>query len=207
MSFLTIEKVYNAYALFYDQLFGKIFHPGRHRGADIINKNAPNGANVLELGVGTGLSLPLYRPDLNVYGIDISEKMLKKAEKRVHSEKIKANISLKLMDAEHLEFEDNFFDSVVALYVASVVSDIDKFLSEICRVCRPDGEVIFVNHFASENRALNAIEKKIGRIHSVVGFKSDFSIDSILNYENLQVLSCYNTNLFGYWKVLHCKLT
>jgi len=206
MSTLAIEKVYDTYALFYDQIFGKIFDQGRHQSTMIVNQNAPARANVLELGVGTGLSLPLYRPDLNIHGIDISEKMLKKAQKRIDSGKVAAQVSLKVMDAEALTFKDNSFDFVVALYVASVVSNIDQFLNEICRVCRPGGEVIFVNHFSSNNRAIKMIEKKIGRIHSLVGFKSDFSMDPILNHENFQILNCHKTNLFGYWKVLHCKL-
>lgn len=204
MSLSTVRKVYDAYASFYDLVFGKIFQQGRHYSTDIVNKNAAQNASVLELGVGTGLSLPLYRSDLQIKGIDISEKMLEKAEKKVADKKLK-NVSLKVMDAAHLEYPDNSFDFVVAMYVASVVPDPQAFLEEISRVCKPNGEIIFVNHFASEKPALRFLEKKFAVIHNVVGFNSNFSINTILDYHKFKLLNSYNANLFGYWKVLHCK--
>jgi len=207
MTVHQIEKVYNNYASYYDKVFGKIFSPGRNDSVDIINKHAKNGAKILEVGVGTGLSLPLYREDLNVTGIDISQEMLKKAELLSKSGKVKANIDLKVMDAENLAFEDNSFDFVAALYVASVVSDIDKFISEISRVCRTDAHIIFVNHFSSSNKAIQLIENKIAKFQSVVGFKSDFAINNITENKSLELIDCYKTNLFGYWKILHCKLS
>lgn len=206
MSLSSVRKIYNAYAWFYDFAFGRIFHQGRHFSTDIINKNAINNAQILELGVGTGLSLPLYRSDLNVTGIDISEKMLKKAEERIINDKIKTNISLKVMDAANLDFPDNSFDFIVAMYVASVVPDINAFLMEIARVCKPSGEIIFVNHFASEKPALRFLEKKFARVNNLVGFNSDFSINSILDYDQFNLLNSQNINLFGYWKVLHCNM-
>lgn len=206
MQELTVEKVYNAYALFYNQLFGRIFHPGRTNSIDIINDIAPPQAKILELGVGTGLSLPLYRSDLQISGIDISANMLKKAHKLAQTSKVQAKVSLQRMDAEKLAFADNSFDYVLGLYVASVVDNIKEFLTEICRVCKPQGQVILVNHFSSANPILSKLEKKIGRIHPILGFKSDFSIDPIVQCEQLQILEYQNTNLFGYWKVLRCKL-
>ena len=207
MTVHQIEKVYNNYASCYDKIFGKIFNQGRNDSVNTINKHAKNGAKILEVGVGTGLSLPLYREDLSVTGIDISQEMLKKAEILSKSGKVKAKIDLKVMDAENLEFEDNTFDFVAALYVASVVSDIDKFISEICRVCRPDAHIIFVNHFSSSNKAMQLIENKIAKFQSVVGFKSDFAIDNIIKNKKIELINCYKTNLFGYWKILHCKLS
>lgn len=206
MQVLTVEKVYNAYALFYNQLFGKIFHPGRNNSINTINSIASQGAKILELGVGTGLSLPLYRPDLEITGIDISANMLKKAQKLAQTPKVQAKVSLQRMDAEKLSFADNSFDYVLGLYVASVVDNITEFLTEICRVCKPQGQVILVNHFSSSNPILNKLEQKIGRIHSILGFKSDFSIDPILQCEKLQIVDYQNTNIFGYWKILRCKL-
>ncbi len=206
MSLSSVRKVYDAYAWFYDFAFGRIFHPGRHCATEIVNKNAAPNASVLELGVGTGLSLPLYRPDLQITGIDISEKMLKKAQERVAATKIKTNITLKIMDAANLEFPDNSFDFIVAMYVASVVPDINAFLKEIARVCKQSGEIVFVNHFASEKPALRFIEEKFARVNNLVGFKSDFSINAILDFDQINVLDSHKTNLFGYWKVLHCKM-
>lgn len=205
MSISSVRKVYNAYAWFYDVVFGRIFNQGRHLTVDIVNKSAAPNARILELGVGTGLSLPLYRPDLHITGVDISEKMLKKAEERIVADKVKTNISLKVMDAASLEFADNSFDFIVAMYVASVVPDIDAFLQEITRVAKPSSEIVFVNHFASEKPAMRFLEKKFARINNIVGFNSDFSMHHILDYDKFNVLNSQKVNLFKYWTILHCR--
>ncbi|MCL9683934.1 phospholipid N-methyltransferase PmtA [Legionella maioricensis] len=206
MSLSSVRKVYDAYAWFYDFAFGRVFNQGRHLSVDIVNKNAEKNAHVLELGVGTGLSLPLYRPDLNITGVDISEKMLKKAQERLVADNVKTKVSLQIMDAASLEFPDNSFDFIVAMYVASVVPDINAFLEEISRVCKPSGEIVFVNHFSSEKPAVRFLEKKFARIHNLIGFNSDFSITHILDYDKFNLLESHKVNLFNYWTVLHCKM-
>ncbi|AHE68072.1 phospholipid N-methyltransferase PmtA [Legionella oakridgensis] len=206
MSLTSVRKVYDTYAWFYDFVFGGIFHPGRHFGTDLVNKYADKHAHVLELGVGTGLSLPLYRKDLNITGIDISEKMLNKAKKRVADQKLTTNISLNVMDAGNLTFPDNSFDFVVAMYVASVVPDVTAFLKEVTRVCKPNGEILFINHFASEHPVMRFLEQRFSKIQKIVGFNSNFSIHSILEHKQFKLLETHKINLFGYWKVLRCKL-
>ncbi|PJD96361.1 MAG: SAM-dependent methyltransferase [Legionella sp.] len=206
MSAASIRKVYNVYASFYDFLFGSIFNPGRLSCVDIINKSAAKNANILEIGIGTGLSLPLYRNDLKITGIDISEKMLEKAQDLATKNHLESRVRLKVMDAADLKFEDNSFDIVVAMYVASVVPDVDKFLEEITRVAKPNAQIIFVNHFSSENKVIRFFEEKLACLNKVIGFKSDFSINSLLHYNKLKLLSSHKTNLFGYWKLLHCQI-
>jgi phosphatidylethanolamine/phosphatidyl-N-methylethanolamine N-methyltransferase len=204
MSIGSVRKVYNNYAFFYDALFGSIFNPGRSLCTDLINKAAKPRASVLEIGIGTGLSLPLYRSDLQITGVDISEKMLEKAQEQVVKNQLGNRVELKIMDAAHLEFPDNHFDFIVAMYVASVVPDVNAFLEEITRVARPNAEIILVNHFASEHPLIRFFENKLSHIYDVVGFKSNFSIHSILDYKHLKLLASHKINLFGYWKLLHC---
>ncbi|HHF7375815.1 phospholipid N-methyltransferase PmtA [Legionella bozemanae] len=206
MSVASIRKVYNIYASFYNFLFGSIFNPGRSLCTEIVNKGAKQNATVLEIGIGTGLSLPLYRGDLQITGIDISEKMLEKAEEQVVKNKLEERVQLKVMDAAHLEFPDNSFDFIVAMYVASVVPDVHAFLQELTRVAKPTAQIIFVNHFASEQPVIRFFEKTFARINELVGFKSDFSVHSILDYKALKLLDSRKTNLFGYWKLLHCRI-
>lgn len=205
MSLSSIKKVYDTYAWFYDVAFGRIFQQGRYFTTNIVNQNAKKGARILELGVGTGLSLPLYRDDLEIVGIDISDKMLNKAKERIAAKQLKTNISLHVMDAENLSFDNDSFDFVVAMYVASVVPDIKAFLQEITRVCKPSSDILFVNHFASEKPTLNFLEKKLESLNHLIGFNSNFSIESILSYKQLELIDSHKINLFGYWKVLHCK--
>lgn len=206
MSVATIKKIYDRYAAFYDFLFGVIFNQGRSLCVDKINRVATEHARVLEIGIGTGLSLPLYRGDLQITGIDISEKMLRKAEEQRDKHHLNERVLLKVMDAEHLEFADNSFDFIVAMYVASVVPDVDAFLQELLRVAKPTAEIIFVNHFASENRVVHFLEEKFAYVNNLVGFKSDFSMDTLLNSKQLKLLDARKVNLFGYWKLLHCAI-
>ncbi len=205
MNIETVRKVYDYYANIYNFLFGKIFQPGRELTIELVNRNAIHAARILEVGVGTGLSLTNYRYDLNITGIDISEKMLIKAKKVILQKKLSDQIELKIMDVANLDFSDETFDFVVAMYVASVVPNIDQFLIEISRVCKSHGSILILNHFSSDNFLLNIMEKSINSIHSIVGFKSDFPIKTILNFPEFGLIDIYKTNLLGYWKLIHLK--
>ena len=101
-----------------------------------------NGPRVLEVGVGTGRNLPLYRPDLQIEAIDFSPRMLERARRKP----IPANVTLHLMDVEELEFPPGSFDSVVATCVFCSVPDPVRGLSEIRRVLRPGGRALFLEH-------------------------------------------------------------
>lgn len=204
MGTLSVQKVYDSYASFYNFLFGRIFNPGREQSVKFINQHATYNGKIIEVGVGTGLSLPLYRPDLQITGVDISEKMLNKAKERVKQHHLEG-VSLHTMDATNLRFPDEYFDFVVAMYVVSVVPDTDKFLHEINRVCKKNGDIIIVNHFSSDNFIIKYIEKLFSGAHSVIGFKSDFSVEHILQSAHFKLINSQKTNLFGYWKLLHLK--
>src|SRR3954466_7425258 len=108
-------RTYRLFSSSYDFVFGPVFHPGRKEAVRIANDRP--GQRILEVGVGTGLSLPYFRPDSEVTGIDVSAEMLAKAKRRVATKKLAHVKALHVMDAEHLEFEDNSFDAVLALYV------------------------------------------------------------------------------------------
>lgn len=205
MSLSTVKRIYDNYAWAYDVLFGRIFGQGRHYGSKFVNLNADKSARVLEVGVGTGLSLPLYRSDLQITGIDISEKMLAKAKQRVRQEQLTTSIDLMIMDAENVDFADDSFDFVIAMYVASVVPNLDAFLNEVSRVCKPGGQILIINHFASEQRWLSVVEQSVERIQHYVGFNANLSVQVIHNHPCLDVVDSRSINFFGYWKVLHCQ--
>jgi phosphatidylethanolamine/phosphatidyl-N-methylethanolamine N-methyltransferase len=202
---MRVEQIYDFAAGFYDYLFGRAFQQGRERSTDRINARAEEGAKILEVGLGTGLSLPLYRSDLQITGVDISEKMLDRARRRVESQCAGNEIRIVNMDATDLQFEDNSFDFVVAMYVASVVPDPAAFLSEISRVCKVRGEVIVVNHFASSNRFVRAFERLLAGLESVIGFKSDFPLEEVLNFSDFQLIRSERVNAFRYWHLLHFR--
>jgi phosphatidylethanolamine/phosphatidyl-N-methylethanolamine N-methyltransferase len=202
---MDLQDTLRTYRLFsgsYDVVFGPVFHPGRKEAVRVAN-DQPN-QRILEVGVGTGLSLPYFRKDARVTGIDVSKEMLAKAERRVAERKLAHVDALLEMDAEQLSFEDNSFDAVLALYVASVVPNPPRFAEEMRRVCRPGGSIVIVNHFTSDNGAMRFIEKRLAPLAGKIGFHADFPLDNFLASSKLTVREMRPSNLFGYWTLLRC---
>jgi phosphatidylethanolamine/phosphatidyl-N-methylethanolamine N-methyltransferase len=195
-------RTYRLFSGSYDIVFGPVFHPGRKEAVRIANDRP--GQRILEVGVGTGLSLPHFRPDSHLTGIDVSAEMLAKARQRVEREHLAHVDGLYVMDAEHMEFEDNSFDAVLALYVASVVPDPARFAAEMRRVCIPGGTIVLVNHFTSDNWALRFMEKRLAHLARHIGFHADFPLDAFLRDSGLTVREIRPSNLFGYWRLLRC---
>ncbi|WP_290649877.1 methyltransferase domain-containing protein [Aquisalimonas sp.] len=203
MDLASIRNVYRRYANHYDRVFGPVFAQGRQFAVDVLNQRP--GQRILEVGVGTGLSLPFYDRRSRVVGIDISPEMLAKAHTRVAEECEGQVEDLLVMDAEALEFADDSFDSVVAMYVASVVPNPDRFVSEMRRVCRPGGDILIINHFASRNPVLRRLERGLRPLSKLVGFRTDMDLDTLPDHEGFERLSVRKANLFGYWKLVHYR--
>src|SRR5258708_25594000 len=178
-------RTYRLFSGTYDVVFGPVFHIGRKEAVRIANTRP--GQRILEVGVGTGLSLPFFRKDARVTGIDVSAEMLAKARRRVARQKLAHVDELTEMDAERMSFPDNSFDSVIALYVASVVPDPARLAAEMRRVCIPRGSIVIVNHFTSENRLLRFVEKRLAPLASKIGFHADFPLDNFLAPGELSV--------------------
>ena len=162
------------------------------------------GQRILEVGVGTGLSLPHFRRDSRVTGIDVSAEMLAKARQRAARLKLAHVEGLHVMDAENLEFPDSSFDAVLALYVASVVPDPARLAEEMRRVCIPGGTIVVVNHFTSETALVRFMEKRLARLARHIGFHADFPFDAFRRESRLSIREVRPSNLFGYWKLLRC---
>ncbi|MDH3976112.1 MAG: methyltransferase domain-containing protein [Deltaproteobacteria bacterium] len=200
MDIHSIEKAYQRYANIYDVTFGKIFHRGRVASVDLLNIQP--GEKVLEVGVGTGLTLPFFPDNCHVTGIDLSEHMLDKARENIELHG-KQNVEIKQMDATHMDFPDNHFDSVVAAYVISVVPDPVKVLNEMMRVCKKGGKIVFINHFKCDNPVIAGLEQLISPLSRYLGFKTDLELEPLLEeIPKLQVEKIEGVNLFNYWKVV-----
>ena len=198
----AVIRMYYTFAGTYDIVFGPVFHPGRKVAVRIANDRP--GQRILDVGVGTGLSLAFFRPNSRVTGIDISAEMLEKARHRVERKQLRNIAALHVMDAENLDFEDNSFNSVLALYVASVVPNPARFAAEMRRVCIPGGTIVLVNHFTSENWALRFMERRLAYLARHIGFHADFPLDRFLAESRLSVRELRPSNLFGYWRLLRC---
>lgn len=181
----SVREAYRRWAGVYDTVFGGVSGFGRRRAVAAVNRLA--GPRVLEVGVGTGLALPLYRRDLQVVGIDLSREMLEKAQARVAEERLANVRGLLEMDAEHMAFADSSFDVAVAMFTASVVPDAKRLFAEMSRVVRPGGHLLFVNHFAAEGGPRWWVERAMAPLSRRLGWHPDFALRDLLDPESTQV--------------------
>jgi phosphatidylethanolamine/phosphatidyl-N-methylethanolamine N-methyltransferase len=203
MELPVIEKVYRRYAKRYDLYFGALFQPGRKA---VINRmHCQPGERILEVGVGTGLSLPLYPSGVQVTGIDISEAMLARARARATRDQLEQVAALLRMDAEHMDFRDDSFDKVVAMYVVSVVPSPAQLVAEMRRVCRPGGELYIVNHFQHAHPLVAGIERLLAPLSRLLGFHPDFPLEKFLQQTGLVVSEQMPVNALGYWTLLRAR--
>jgi phosphatidylethanolamine/phosphatidyl-N-methylethanolamine N-methyltransferase len=167
-----VERAYDRWAPIYDLVFGGVFGKGRH--AAIVATNSIGG-RVLEVGVGTGISLPQYAANTRVFGTDISEAMLAKARQRVTEQRLNNVEGLAVMDAEKLEFPDNSFDVVMAQYVVTAVPNPEKALDEFARVLRPGGELIILSRVSADAGVRRFIEQRLQPVVRQLGWRTDFA--------------------------------
>ena len=195
----SVRHAYRRWAPIYDLTFGAIADAGRKHVVKIINRRK---GRVLEVGVGTGLSLPSYGEHLQVTGIDLSPEMLEKARARVKREGLANVEGLYEMDASALAFPDESFDTVVAMYVLTVVPDAERVMRELERVCAPGGEVILVNHFSQEKGLRGFLERRLAPLAGTIGWRSVFTLDRVLICEDLRLAERKTLWPFGLFTML-----
>ena len=181
----AVREAYRRWAPVYDYTFGKISTAGRRNAVEIINAGR---GKVLEVGVGTGLSLPEYKPHLSITGIDLAPEMLDKARERVTREGLTNVAGLHVMDAGDLQFPDASFDCVVAMYVITVVPDPEKVMRELARVVKPGGEVMLVNHFSQDDGVRGWVERRMAPFADLVGWHSVFEVSRVMVCDDLNLL-------------------
>jgi phosphatidylethanolamine/phosphatidyl-N-methylethanolamine N-methyltransferase len=178
----AIVSAYRRWAGVYDTSFGMVSTLARRRAVALVNRLP--GERVLEVGVGTGLALPLYAADKRVTGIDLSADMLARARRRVAARGIATVEALIEMDAEAMTFPDHSFDIAAAMFVASVVPHPRRLLGEMRRVVRPGGKILFINHFAADGGPRWWLEWALAPASRALGWHPDFGIDALLAPED-----------------------
>jgi phosphatidylethanolamine/phosphatidyl-N-methylethanolamine N-methyltransferase len=167
-----VTGAYDRWAPIYDLVFGRVFRRGRRAAVTAAERV---GGRILEVGIGTGLSLTDYSSTNPIVGIDISEPMLDKARERVARYQLKHVESISVMDAEQLTFADNSFDVVVAQYVVTAIPNPERALDEFLRVVRPGGEIILTSRIGAESGLRKSIEKWLMPITSRLGWRTEFA--------------------------------
>jgi phosphatidylethanolamine/phosphatidyl-N-methylethanolamine N-methyltransferase len=196
-----MQDVYANFAGLYDRVFGPVFQDSRE--AVVRNLKVAPGDRILEVGVGTGLCLPLYPVNCDITAIDLSEPMLAKAAERVKELGLR-NVKLLHMDAGDMQFEDSSFDLVIAAYVVTAVPDYRKLMEEMVRVSRPGGRLIMLNHFTQDSPIIAAVEKAISPICTRIGFRTDLSVDQVINGWPLIKERDERVKPLGMWHVVEC---
>lgn len=166
-----VETIYRRWAPFYDTVFTAVFERGRQAVAEATGRI---GGQVLEVGVGTGISLPLYPAHCRITAVDLSPEMLAQARHKVQKLGLDHVGRLEVMDAEHLDFPEGTFDAVAAVCVVNTVPHPEAALEEFARVLRPGGEIILLSRVGAEGGARGAFEKVLQPVAARLGWRSDF---------------------------------
>jgi phosphatidylethanolamine/phosphatidyl-N-methylethanolamine N-methyltransferase len=167
----TLNKAYARWTPVYDLVFGKVFERGRRASIAAAERI---GGRILDVGVGTGIALPVYGESNHIVGVDYSEPMLRKAADRVRTLALKQVDGIAVMDAQRLGFPDASFDAVVAQYVITAVPNPEAALNEFARVLRPGGEIILINHIGAEAGARRMFELAFAPLARRLGWRPEF---------------------------------
>lgn len=204
MDIAAVRGAYRRYAKVYDLVFGGVFALGRRRVIQEVNRRG--GLKVLEVGVGTGLSLPSYRRDNRIVGIDVSPEMLAIAERRVAKRGLENVDGLHDMDAAKLSFADGSFDVVVAMFVMPVVPDPEGVMSELRRVCKPGGYIYIVNHFQQETPGLRYhAERVLSHFSNWLGWHADYKLKGLLDIAKVELTAMHVVPPFGWFRLLEFR--
>ncbi|HEV2625009.1 MAG TPA: methyltransferase domain-containing protein [Xanthobacteraceae bacterium] len=175
----AVAKAYARWAPIYDFVFGAVFERGRKAATAAAERI---GGRILEVGVGTGLSLPDYSAANRLVGVDLSAPMLRKAKARVAERRLGNIDGLAVMDAQHLAFAAAAFDVVVAQFVITAVPDPEATLDEFARVTRPGGEIVLVNHLGAETGLRAICERSFAPLARRLGWRPEFGWQRLANW-------------------------
>src|SRR3989338_4767463 len=196
-----VQRAYELDAPVYDFIFDWIFSPGR--AAAIKHLCLERNDSVLEVGIGTGLNLPLYPPTCRLTGVDLSQEMLDKAVERAQT-LMRTNVTLKVMDATAMDLADDEFDKAIATYTISAVPDPVAVLREMRRVVKPCGVIVILNHFRSERRLAGRLEDLVAPLCTRLGWKSNLALGPLLAQVGLEPELVVRLNMFNGWRLVKC---
>jgi phosphatidylethanolamine/phosphatidyl-N-methylethanolamine N-methyltransferase len=196
----STRKIYDVHSLFYDATFGRLVR--RRIARAISHMNPKKDDLVLDLGIGTGVSLNFYPQDrAKVIGVDLSSGMLREARKKIRAQG-RDNAFVFQADAMCLPFEDNTFDHVFISHVISVVSDPYRLVREAQRVAKPEARIVIVNHFQSTNRFLAMLEKWLCPLCTKLGWRSDLALQDLVRRTGAEIEYRFKLESIDLWETV-----
>jgi phosphatidylethanolamine/phosphatidyl-N-methylethanolamine N-methyltransferase len=196
------SRIYSDFSGLYDHVFTRVFARRIH--GVIQGLRIPPGARVLEVGIGTGLSLDAYPSYCRVVGIDLSSEMLDHARAKMEPKR-HAHIELRQMDALQMSFPDESFDFVMAFHVVTVVPDPQRLVEEMARVCKRDGQVVIINHFSSRRKVIRGVVNLVDPLTRRLGWSTKLSLDDAINGSPLSLESRYKTSPWSLFTVVEAR--
>jgi phosphatidylethanolamine/phosphatidyl-N-methylethanolamine N-methyltransferase len=196
------SRLYSDLSGMYDRVFTRVF--ASRIETVVSGLGIEPGARVLEVGVGTGLSLDSYPSHCQVTGIDVSEDMLERARQKLDPE-AHAHIKLECMDAMDLPFEDGSFDYVTAFHVVTVVPDPARLVQEMARICKTDGSVVIINHFSSQRPAVRAVVNMVDPLTRRLGWSTRLALEEVIGKPSLRLKNRYKTSPWSLFTVVEAR--
>jgi phosphatidylethanolamine/phosphatidyl-N-methylethanolamine N-methyltransferase len=197
-----VKEIYSRYSSVYDTFFGHFFTPRIRMG--LKRSGIRSGDRVIEVGVGTGISLPHYPENCTVVGIDLTRKMLEQARLKSARHGLD-NVHLVEMDAENITFPDDTFDHAVAAFVITVVPNPERMVAEMKRVTKKGGDILIFNHFCSKSAFVSKVEKLFSPLCEKWGWRSDISVDLLSNHCSLPIRENFKLNRLDPWSIIIAK--
>lgn len=201
----TNIRAYKRWASFYDTVYTRLLAVAR---AEAVKAAVACGPEILEVGVGTGLSLPEYPPHVRVSGCDLSQPMLEKAFEKIAAHRITHVLGLSVMDACNLGFAPRRFDAVVAQFLLTLVPSPEQALDEFARVLKPGGEIIIANHIGAESGPMAAFEKAVAPIARKLGWRAEFPLQRIRDWASargFEMVAAEKVWPMGYFMVIRLR--
>ena len=196
------SRIYSDLSGIYDHVFTHVF--SRRINTVVRGLEIPPGARVLEVGIGTGLSLDAYPAHCRVTGIDLSQEMLDRADCKRDPVR-HAHIKLRQMNGMDMDFPSDYFDFVTAFHVVTVVPDPSRLIAEMTRVCKTDGQVVIINHFSSPRMAIRKVVNMVDPLTRRLGWSTRLSLDDCIDGTSLSLENRYKTSPWSLFTVVEAR--